>query len=298
MRRRQQHVEGDHQLERWLLTYADMITLLTAFFLMLYSMSVMSKGKFRQMAISVRSGFGGVMSGGKGLLPSVRGAGPGDTDMPDRVYYQYRDAMRNLNRFVEQHHLKGQVEVHSDPRGTVISLLTDGLLFERGQAALRPMSTELLGHVAQVLSPLPNPIQVEGHTCDLPIHTAEYPSNWELSAARAATVVRYFIQQGYLPARRLAAAGYADTRPVGPNDTEAHRARNRRVEIVILKSEAQSRVDLQRLAEIQRITAQPDAPATPNADAQRVPSVAPEQSQTTTTDNRNESVQGGQAEEP
>src|SRR5689334_24666079 len=126
--RRLQHTETHNNSERWLLTYADMITLLTAFFLMLYSMSVMSKGKFQQVALSVRSGFGGVLAGGTGLLPDNKSNGPHGGVLPDNAYRHYQDAMRELRRFVEQHQMGGQVSLRNDKRGIVISLLSDGLL--------------------------------------------------------------------------------------------------------------------------------------------------------------------------
>lgn len=249
-------VKHNH-LERWLLTYADMITLLTAFFLMLYSMSVMSKGKFQLIATSVRSGFGtAVTPGGQGILPNARSNTPAGTALSASAYQNYQEAMRELDRFVEQHRLGGQVNVHNESRGIVISLLSDGLLFERGRASLQPSSSGLLERVGRAVRPLPNPIQVEGHTCNLPIHTTQFPSNWELSTARAGTVLRYLTDRAGVAADRLAAAGYAETRPLVANDTEAHRARNRRVDIVILKTDAQHDADRQREAEIRRITVQ------------------------------------------
>jgi chemotaxis protein MotB len=123
-----------------------------------------------------------------------------------------------------------------DERGLIISLVTDKVLFERGSASLQRGSREVLDEIAGLLRDIPNQVTVEGHTCDLPIHTAQFPSNWELSTARATQVIRYFIEQGQVPAQRLAAAGYADSRPLEPNTSEATRARNRRVDVVILRS--------------------------------------------------------------
>ncbi len=234
-----------------MLTYADMITLLAAFFLMLYSMSVVSKGKFQALALSVRTGLGGKLPSGNGIMtgtPGQRGSA-----LPDKPYRQYQDAMRDLRAFVEQHQLGGSVKTRNDSRGVIITLLSDGMLFERGQSDLRHQGVELLVHVAKVLAPLPNDVEVQGHTCNLPIHSDRFPSNWELSTARAGMVLRYFTQQAGLPERRFMAAGYADTRPLQPNDSEAHRARNRRVEIVILKTDSQRAAESQRLLEQRRI---------------------------------------------
>jgi chemotaxis protein MotB len=255
MPRLKPHAEGHENLERWLLTYADMITLLTAFFLMLYSMSVMSKGKFNALATSVRSGFGGVTPGGRSILSGggAHTARPGVVS--DLAYEQYQEAMRNLSFYVEQHNLKGKVSTREDERGVVISLVADNMLFAKGSAQLDPSHNAVLNRVAQVVKAVPNRVQIEGHTCDLPIRTAQFPSNWELSTARAGAVLRYFTEKRGLPNTRFTAAGYAETRPLAPNTSEANRARNRRVDIVILKTDAQREADLLRRSEVRRITA-------------------------------------------
>jgi chemotaxis protein MotB len=270
MIRAKQHTDNHQNLERWLLTYADMITLLTAFFLMLYSMSVMNKGKFSALATSVRSGFGGSAQGGASILNGGGAHTRRPGILPDGIYQQYQEAMRNLHAYVEQHNLKGKVSTRDEERGVVISMVSDNMLFARGKAELSPNSAPILSRVARILTTVPNDVQIEGHTCDLPIHTAQFPSNWELSTARAGTVLRYFTEQQHLPGKRFMAAGYADTRPLAPNISEANRARNRRVDIVLLKTDQQRTADLQRQAEISRISADK-----PDDQAQSGPSVSP-----------------------
>lgn len=266
MTRRKASAVGHDNLDRWLLTYADMITLLTAFFIMLYAMSVMSRGKFVQIASSVRGGFGGgVTEGGNGILPSGKIQSAHSGEATDVAYQHYRSAVQDLNKFVEQQKLKGVANVRSDERGVIISLLSDGMLFQRGGAGLQPGSDELLHHVTDIIGTLPNHIQVEGHTCDLPIHTLQFPSNWELSTSRAGTILRYFTEQAGLPAIRFSAAGYADTRPLVSNTSEERRARNRRVDIVILKTEAQREADLLRQGEIRRVRSGTDQSASPDS---------------------------------
>ena len=253
MKRHHNTPDSHQNLDRWLLTYADMITLLTAFFLMLYSMSVMSRGKFSALATSVRSGFGSVTPGGTGILKDGS-VGRASGNLSGAEYRKYQDAMADLQRFVEQQGKSKIVRVRSDARGVTISLLSDGLLFERGSAALKTESGALLDHVAQLLRTMPNDIQVEGHTCDLPIHTVAFPSNWELSTARAGAILRYFTTDtNALPSQRFTCAGYADTRPLADNDTEEHRAQNRRVDIVLLKTDAQRDAEALRRQEIRRI---------------------------------------------
>ena len=283
--------ENGHQnSERWLLTYADMITLLTAFFLMLYSMSVMSRGKFSAIATSVRGGFRGVLteSRNSGIAPGQAGMG-GSSANTQAAYRQTQNAIAQMRKYVEQQGKSDQVSVHGSERGITISVLSDGMLFERGSASLRPQSQPLIDHVARILRSVPNGVQVEGHTDNLPIHTAQFPSNWELSTARAGAVLRAFTEGSQaggrsanaaanrsantgttngtaneadtgadtgtnaLEARRFTCAGYADTRPIAGSDSEAHRAQNRRVDIILLKTDGQREGDALRRQELRRI---------------------------------------------
>jgi len=239
--------------DRWLLTYADMITLLTAFFLMLYSMSVMSRGKFSTLATTVRGGF---------ARPQAQPAGGSGNSQNDSSSVgtpaKYETAVQNLHQFVEQHNLGGQVATRQEERGVVISVVADGLLFDEGDATLKSDSFQVIDRVADIVKQVPNHVQVEGHTCDLPIHTDRFPSNWELSASRAGAVLRYFTATSGLSGSRFTIAGYADSRPLSPNDSDEHRATNRRVEIVLLKSDSQRDAERLRQSEIRRITKPPE----------------------------------------
>lgn len=217
---------GRHEnVDRWLLTYADMITLLVALFIMLYSMSAVNQEKFGALAQSMRREFQALPehNGGK-----VVGTG----NIVDPIEQQ---AVR-LQQFLQEKGLQTQVRVRHEERGLVISLLSDGTLFDLGSADLKPSAKQVLDRVAEVLRAVPNPVLIEGHTDNLPIRTVQYPSNWELSAARAARVLRYLVQKGGIPTERLIAVGYADTRPLVPNSSPANRAQNRRVDIAVLKT--------------------------------------------------------------
>lgn len=212
-------------VDRWLLTYADMITLLVALFIMLYSMSAVNQEKFGALASSMRREFQALPehNGGK-----VVGTGNVVDPIEQQVVY--------LQQFLREKGLQTQVLVRHEERGLVISLLSDGTLFDLGSADLKPSARQVLDRVAEVLRAVPNPVLIEGHTDNLPIRTVQYPSNWELSAARAARVLRYLVQKGGIPAERLIAVGYADTRPLVPNSSPANRAQNRRVDIAVLKT--------------------------------------------------------------
>lgn len=223
---------------RWLLTYADMITLLMAFFIMLYSMSILNLNKFRQVAISIRSGFGGLNEGqGRSILGTSGQFSIKPAPIEGDAAGVSRQVVREIQRFIREEKLENGVRLRPDERGLVVSLVADGLLFGKGQADLSPAAMKIIDRVAGVLRNEPNRIRVEGHTCDLPIVSSKYPSNWELSTARAATVVRYLIQKQGIQPYRLEAAGYADSKPLVPNTSERNRALNRRVDIVILRSE-------------------------------------------------------------
>lgn len=225
---------------RWLLTYADMITLLMAFFIMMYSMSVLNLAKFREVAFSIRSGFGGPLEGGPGMLSFPQRRDSLTPSLEDISESSGLGAIpgvaKEMAEYIERQGLGKIVRMRVEERGLVVSLVTDEVLFDLGRAALRPRAKQILRKVADVVRNIPNDISVEGHTCDLPIKTAQFPSNWELSTARATIVIRYLIEQCAMPPARVSAAGYADSRPLVPNDSEAHRMLNRRVDIVILEA--------------------------------------------------------------
>jgi chemotaxis protein MotB len=261
------HEAAHENHERWLLTYADMITLLVAFFIMLYAMSVMNITKFQQLAVSVRSGFGGSMVNG---APSIIHNGGGVTGKPSIVsngQNKAHDSQNNssdasgadfsipvpqkgyaakqegkhltevykiLKKYINTKGLGSKVLIVKSENGVVITLLTDKMLFDSGSADLRPEETPLLETIANVLSTkLDNPIHIEGHTDNLPIRNGRFPSNWELSVIRATTVLRYLQDHNVSPAR-LEASGFADQRPIDSNESDEGRRRNRRVEIVVV----------------------------------------------------------------
>ncbi|MCE5219235.1 flagellar motor protein MotB [bacterium] len=229
---------GGHEeenVERWLLTYSDMITLLMAFFIMMYAMSVLNLGKFSQLAVSVRSGFGGeaqeMMSGTLGISSDAGVLGtvlPADSfSLMAKIAGSVRDALPPED--------VGNVEFLSEDGVVTIRVRADDVLFARGSADLTPQALRTLGAIAKVVAPLPNQLRIEGHTCDLPVHNARFANNWELSAQRAVNVLLYLVQQHGFSPGRISAAGYAETVPVVPNDSEQNRARNRRIDIVLLQ---------------------------------------------------------------
>ena len=245
MKRRKKGHAGDHEnTERWLLTYSDMITLLMAFFIMMYSMSVLNLERFHEVAFSIRSGFGGVLQGqGKHLMnrPAVSllphaGSVEEDSHKMMNTKQVAEQMSSQIRAYANKSGLSEKVKVFQDQRGLVIRIASDGLLFARGSSELTSVASGILTVVSKQLRLVSNDIVIEGHTCSLPISTPTFPSNWELSAARSSRVVRYLASVHGIDPRRMSAVGYADTRPCAPNDTEEHRVNNRRVDIVLLNT--------------------------------------------------------------
>lgn len=223
---------------RWLLTYADMITLLMAFFIMLYSMSVLNLAKFQQVAVSIKSGFGGELEGrGRSILGSAGQFSIRPTLISGDTAGVPSQTVKKIQTMIKDQKLEDKVRLRVDERGLVISLATDKVVFGPGWASLSPSAMKIIDAVAGSLKDIPNEVRVEGHTCDLPVRSSEYPSNWELSTARATNVIRYLIDRKGFQPDRLSAAGYADSRALVPNTSESNRAVNRRVDIVVLRSQ-------------------------------------------------------------
>ena len=241
MARRKRAEERDNH-ERWLVSYADFITLLFAFFVVMYALSTVNEGKYRILSDSMTSAFRNIpVNTASPELPTVA---PTISIVPNRnraakaqeaAKQQRRDNMRNVAKdilevmapLIEQ----GKVRVIETSRGVSIEI-NDSVLFAPGQALLQPALVTAMGAIADVLVPTEFPITIEGHTDNVPINTPQFPSNWELSAVRATTVLRLFADAGVEP-QRLTAIGYADTRPVEPNLLAEGKARNRRVTILI-----------------------------------------------------------------
>lgn len=224
----------------WLTTYGDMVTLLLTFFVLLFTFSNLDAERFRAIMESFQGSLGVLDSG----LTISREASIAGRDSPRGQLFEQNllerefaeDVMRALASLQAIVGLSDSFSVELTERGVVIHF-TDHVLFDTGKAELKPQAREILAVLARELKDLPQAIRVEGHTDNVPIHNALYPSNWELSAARAVGVVRFLIETGGLDPRRLSAVGYGEYRPIASNETEEGRARNRRVDIVLLRSE-------------------------------------------------------------
>ena len=236
--------------ERWLLTYADMITLLMALFMVLFSISSVNVSKFKTLKEVLQNAFTPkVLSGGGSIVPDggatksqqAASASPVPATVssaatnPAIEEDEFEKLKRELDSYARRHGFSAAIETMITARGLVIRLLTDKVLFDSGSAAIKGEADPLLGEIADLVDVDPDhPISVEGNTDSVPISTSRYPSNWELSTARAAAVVR-FLNAECVAAGRLEASGVAGQRPIAPNTTAAGRSRNRRVEIALLR---------------------------------------------------------------
>ena len=256
-RRRQQARRGDvggeggGSSERWLLTYADMITLLLALFVVLFSISAVNVSKFKTLKQTLEQAFSPhILSGGGSIIPNggseatthkaaaaiaALATQRADATTMHAEEEQFQRLKEKLDSYASEHGFSESIETTITRRGLVIRLLTDRVLFNSGSAALKPEAAPLLTEIANLVNlDRSHAISVEGNTDDVPISTSQFPSNWELSVARATGVVRYMIGQG-VAAPRLEASGVAGERPIAPNTTEGGRSRNRRVEIALLR---------------------------------------------------------------
>ncbi len=229
--------EERERTQPWLTSYADMVTLLWTFFILLFSLSVLNAQKFEAARRSYSSAVGVILDGGASIIPG----GEGSTPLPDPLAAIAAMELEQLQRMGEafERELAGaglgdRVAIEMQERGLVIRF-ADTVLFDLGSADLRPEAEQVLLRVGNMLRDIENPIRVEGHTDNWPIRTEKYPSNWELSGGRAGTVVRFLIERCGLKAEQLQVAGYAEFKPIDTNDTPEGRQRNRRVDIVILR---------------------------------------------------------------
>lgn len=239
-RERRKDVEHDNH-ERWLVSYADFITLLFAFFVVMYSLSSVNEGKYRVLSDSMVQAFRNINLNDSGqqvvvqpitMAPAQMAPATPEQEARRREAAQrMRSMAEEIRRVLSPLVRDGQVKVSEGAFGISVEI-NASLLFAPAEAVLGPDAAAALRSVGEVLAQASFPIMVEGHTDNRPIANSRFPSNWELSAVRAASVVRLFIETGVAP-DRLTAAGYADQRPVALNSTEEGRARNRRVTILI-----------------------------------------------------------------
>ncbi len=252
MPRKQPEPPENH--ERWLVSYADFITLLFAFFVVMFASSQTDKGRAKQVSeavekalqdghsVSVPSAVAKILGGtvdekgsGNAMMKGPGGAQHAPKEsQPDNIV-ELLPSLQRLNKQLEEEIKNGKVEMRLETRGLVVSL-RESAFFPSGTDRLALDSGPILQKIAAVIGPLPNAVQLEGHTDSIPIHNSRFRSNWELSCARGIALLDAMTDQFGVARERFSVVGRADTVPVAPNDTPEGRARNRRVDLIIVAS--------------------------------------------------------------
>jgi len=217
-------------LERWLLTYADLITLLLAFFVVLYSISKVDSGKYTEVSLALQSALHG-----KGPTVLPRDMIGIDEELGDAwsAIGDLRILQGLIRTKLNEIGLSASITANMDQRGLVIRV-SESAFFDLGSADLRPEAFHVLDLIFDFLNTIPNHIRIEGHTDNLPISNSRFPSNWELSVNRATVCVRYLIEKRDFRPERISALGYGEYRPVASNSSPEGRRNNRRVDIIVL----------------------------------------------------------------
>jgi chemotaxis protein MotB len=257
MARRQKQEEHENH-ERWLVSYADFITLLFAVFVVLYAMSQSDKKKVEEVMQSIQQSFGMVQSGAPSpkmnvlpssqmnITPSVKpeiAVVPGTKTVRGQVKTRadekdFRQIKSSIEAYLVKQGAQSKVSLTITRRGLIVSLKEAGF-FESGQAHIKPSAYELINTIAEAMSQYNNPLRFEGHTDNVPINSAQFPSNWELSTARAVNGLKYLIKNFDVEPEKISAAGYAEFRPLASNDTSEGRSKNRRVDLVMLSGDGE-----------------------------------------------------------
>lgn len=244
-KRRKAH-EKEPNLERWLVSYADFITLLFAVFVMLYAMSIVDQKKMEEVQASIQSSF----SGSQTLTPALKVIGNKDFGLIPEVVtppvplqsqeeasaaevQEFTQIKQDIQDKLQEYGSKNEVQLTINERGLVISLKEAGF-FPSGTAQVQPGALPLLDKIATSIFRYANTLRIEGHTDNIAINSPAFPSNWELSTARANSIVHYLIEKHGFKGAKLSVTGYAEYRPIADNATEEGRRLNRRVDIVML----------------------------------------------------------------
>ncbi|MFS0751142.1 flagellar motor protein MotS [Oceanobacillus sp. 1P07AA] len=237
---------------KWMVTYSDMITLILVFFILLFSMSQIDQTKFDQVTESFQNRM--ILDFFPSAVPldhptesTGENSEDGKVDEIEPIYLvkdkeaednndELDELMMSVSQYLEENNLNEVITANRNDRGVVL-VLQEKILFESGEAEILDDAEPFLNHIGSLLSELHNQVKVEGHTDSRPIANYRYPSNWELSGARASSVVRYLIEAQSLQMARFSTVGYADTVPLEPNTNEMNMSKNRRVEIIILDND-------------------------------------------------------------
>jgi chemotaxis protein MotB len=235
--RRHTHIHGASNHERWVISYADFVTLLFAFFVVLFATSNADKAKARVVSESVKAAFSqGKRADVEAAVEAEQSQKNGAIKDPAKELLSTEELLR---RQLQDEIRKGEVELRRESRGLVISFKQAGL-FDSGEAVVKDTALPAMGKVAAAMEQIHNQVRLEGHTDNQPIYNDHFKNNWELSSARSIAFLQIITAKFHVPLSRMAVSGYADVVPIADNSTDEGRARNRRVDVVILSSLAAS----------------------------------------------------------
>jgi chemotaxis protein MotB len=244
--------------ERWLVSYADFITLLFAVFVVLYAMGQSDKKKVEEVMKAIQQSFGMATAGAAApkvnvissqaitIIPSLKPelpvtpiartrSGQAKTRAEEKDFRQIKSS---VEAFLVKQGAQNKVTLEITRRGLIVSLKEAGF-FNSGQATIKPEAYDLVNTIAEVMTQYNNPLRLEGHTDNVPISTTQFPSNWELSTARSTNGIKYLLKNFDIDPNKISATGYAEYRPIADNATAEGRAKNRRVDLVMLSGEAE-----------------------------------------------------------
>ena len=235
----------------WVIIFADMVTLLMVFFILLFAIGTVEQEKWRQIKESLREALGADSVEELGTRQGLDVVKQVQTQVDEQTVHavdevgamvnrEMEDIISEVEEFVFKNKLSGEVRVSSDERGAVITI-SDVVLFPAGSAEMTPEGRKTLSQVFEVLQQFNYNVKIEGHTDNTPIHTLRYPSNWELSASRASEVAHMLIDDGF-PPERLSVEGFAEFRPKVPNTSVKNRGINRRIEVVYQRGSIRKRM--------------------------------------------------------
>lgn len=229
-RRHRSHAGANH--ERWVISYADFVTLLFAFFVVLFATSNADVAKARAVSEAVKDAFSEKPAAGTQAAKTELGKA-----QPPKEDLSATEAL--LRKQLHEEIRKGEIELRMESRGLVISFKQAGI-FDSGEATVKPQALPAMGKLANAMEQISNQVRLEGHTDNQPIYNDHFKNNWELSSARSIAFLKIITEQFHMPMDRLAVSGYADVVPIADNSTDEGRARNRRVDVVILSASAAS----------------------------------------------------------
>lgn len=242
MSRKKKSEPDEHvNMERWLVSYADFVTLLFVVFLIMFAISSVDAAKFQALMESFRDVKG---SGASLVLPApgssatqkAKAGATGKTTPQQEERKKLEEVKNKLEKYAQAKGIAKNLVINMDQHGVNVTI-TGTILFANGDATLQPAAKAIIKDMFNIISTIDNPIRIEGHTDNNPIKTPQYPSNWELSTARSTNLIRYLVEDYKFNPSRLSVGAYGEYHPVVPNTSDANRAKNRRVEIMILSKE-------------------------------------------------------------